>query len=218
MVKFKVYVTEDDLKEVNISSLLFDSGNVICDLTVGNVRASLIVNGEIRILNERDDEVYKNYSQYPKELMDLIMSGKDDKELWDNVYVLDMNNWFELFVDKIDENGEIVDEICYEVADIEGELDNNNLIGSLFKFMVDSLKDFTEDDDFDTMAISGSDNLILKENIKNAYKDYKTLAMIKNNVADEQVGRELYMNSNHNIMWLDMAEDSNYQILVEMRR
>ena len=218
MVKFKVYFTEEELKEVNISSLLFDSGKVVCDLIIGNIRASLVTNGEIRILNERDDEVYKNYSQYPQELIDLIKYGKNADKLWNNVYIVDMNNWFELFIDEVDEKDEMTDEISYDVADVEGALDNNNLVGSLFKFMVDSLKDYTNDDDFDFMSTSGSDDLLLNENIKNAYEDYKTLALVKNGVADEEVGREIYMNSNHNIIWLEMAEDSNYQILVEMER
>lgn len=214
MVKFKVYFTESELEEVNISSLLFDSGKAVCDLVIGNIRASLIVNGEIRILDDNTDDVYKNYSQYPKELTELIKKGATWEEMIDKGYNLDMNNWFELFIDDLNNGDELFD----EVADIEGELDNNNLIGSLFKFMVNSLKDYTEYNDFDLMAMSGNDNLLLKENIINAYKDYNTLAMIKNNVADEQVGREIYMNSNHNIMWLDMAEDSDYQILVEMER
>lgn len=214
-MKFKVYVDNEDLKEVNISSLLFDSGYVICDLILGNVRASLMVNGEVRILNEETDEVYKHYGAFTEEMKDLIRSGKDLEEYG---YIVDMNNWFELFIDKVDLKEEITEEICYEVADIEGALDNNDLETSLFEFMLNSLKDYTDYEDFDTMAMVGNEEEILKSKNVKMYKNYSRLAEIKENKADEELGRNIYMNSNHNIFWveyLDNAEE-NKSVLVEV--
>ena len=115
-------------------------------------------------------------------------------------------------------NEEITEEICYEVADIEGALDNNDLRTSLFEFMLNSLKDYTEYEDFDIMTLVGDEEEILKSKNIKMYKNYSRLAEIKENKADEELGRNIYMNSNHNIFWveyLDNAEE-NQNILVEV--
>lgn len=215
MIKFKVYVDKEDLKDVNKSSLLFDSNNCICDLIVGNVRASLIVNGEIRILNEKTDEVYKHYGAFTEEMKEILRSNKD---LEDYGYIINMNNWFELFIEKVDENEDIIEDICFEVADIEGELDENNLLGSLFKFMANSLQDYTEYEDYDVMLLSGNDDLLIKKVVNNAYEDYKTLAKIKQNKENEEIGKDIYMNSNEKICWVEYFDNNNKikSILVEV--
>ena len=260
MVKFKVYVDKEDLKEVNISSLLFYSDTVICDLIVGNIRASLIVNGETRIINEETGDIYKHCGAFTKEMKDLI---KSHINLEDCGYIVDMNNWFEIFVDKIDEDENVIEELCYEVADIEGTLEEYDLIGSLFKFMANSLKDYTNKEDFDLMLISGNEDLLIKKNIKNAYENYEKLGGFEiekeynkldkkieklekqieyenrklevcaygksdlayideleseleelkekqdnlDNADEESFGREVYMNSNEKICWVEYLDN-----------
>lgn len=216
MVKFKVYVGDEDLKEVNISSLLFYSNNVICDLFVGDIRASLIVNGEIRILNEENNEIYKHYGAFTEEMKKIIRNGES---LENYNYIIDMSNWFELFIDKIDENGNVIKEIGCEVADIEGALDNNDLKSSLFEFMLNSIKEYTEIEDFDIMTLDEKEEDILKSNIVKMYENYSKLAENKENKVDEELGRNIYMNSNHKIIWLEYEdnEENNQSILVEVK-
>ena len=260
MVKFKIYVGKEDLKEVNISSLLFYSDTVICDLIVGNIRASLIVNGETRIINEETGDIYKHCGAFTQEMKDLI---KSHINLEDCGYIVDMNNWFEIFVDKIDGDENVIEELYYEVADIEGELQEYDLIGSLFKFMVNSLKDYTNKEDFDLMLISGNEDLLIKKKIKNAYENYeklggfaieeeynkieKQIAKLEkqveyenrklevcgygksdlayidelegeledlkekqsdlDNIKEEDFGKEVYMNSNEKICWVDYLDN-----------
>lgn len=210
MVRFSCNVLKEELKEVNISSLLFFSGTNICTLQIGNINADLIVNGEIRIIKEDTGEVYKNFGAFTKEIKDIIRSGK---ALEENGYYVDMNNWFELFVTDEDDN-----DLGYEVADIEGELDENNLIGSLFKFMVNMVQDFVDKEDFDYMSLSGNEVLLTEKTIKNAFEDYKSLALAKENKADEEIGRQLYMNSNERLCWVSYLdeEDKMKDMLIEI--
>ena len=269
MVKFKVYVDKEDLKEVNISSLLFYSDTCICDLIVGNIRASLIVNGETRIINEETGDIYKHCGAFTKEMKDLI---KSHINLEDCGYIVDMSNWFEIFVDKIDENENVIEELCYEVADIEGALEEYDLVGSLFKFMVNSLKDYTNKKDFDLMLISGNEDLLIKKKVKNAYENYeklggfaieeeynkleKQIAKLEkqieyenrklevcaygksdlayideleseleelkekqdnlDNADEESFGREVYMNSNEKICWVEYLDnEENLKSIIE---
>ena len=145
-INFKCYVDKEELKEVNISSLLFLSGTVICDLTVDNIRASLIVNGETRIINENNGDSYRNCYQFPQELTDMIKNGVDFEE---HGYIIDMNNWFEIFLDEVEikeDNTEMKYEIDYEVADVEGTLESDkySMEEMLKKFMVEFMVESKE--------------------------------------------------------------------------
>lgn len=208
MIRFGIssWVTDEDLREVNTSSLLFDCGTEICYLDFGNIGLSLMVNGEVKIIDENTGDVYKNYLQYPKKLVELIKNGKDIENYG---YIIDMNNWFEMFVDKIDENGNGIEEFFYEVVDIEGKLDNNSLRRSLFEIMIRFINDYIDIKDIDLMTISDNERLLLKDyEIKRVFSNYTELAKIKKGVEDENVGRKLFM-SNLSYVWVEIKLKKN---------
>lgn len=208
MIRFGIssWVTDEDLREVNTSSLLFDCGTEICYLDFGNIGLSLMVNGEVKIVDENTGDIYKSYSQYPKKLVELIKSGKNIENYG---YIIDMNNWFEMFVDKIDENGNAIEGFFYEVVDIEEKLDNNSLRRSLFEFMIRFINDYIDIKDIDLMTISDNERLLLKDyEIKRVFSNYTELAKIKKGVEDENVGRKLFM-SNLSYVWVEIKLKKN---------
>ena len=140
MVEFKCYVDKKELEKVNISSLLFEN-KTICTLQVNDICASLVVNGDIKIFDNRNCNVYKNCSQYPIELIECIKKGVKSKD-----FDFIDNNWFELFIDRVNDKNEIVENIEFDIAEIENTLDTENILKSLFDFMVENLKSYADID------------------------------------------------------------------------
>ncbi len=88
-LQFTIY---EKLKECT-DSLLFDSETTIAKLEVDDCCLCLEVQGEVRIVDNQTQEVYKTPSEFPQELKDAIKSGDIFKNLTDRYYV-DNNNWF----------------------------------------------------------------------------------------------------------------------------
>lgn len=86
---YKCYI---DLTDIN-DSMELDSRQIVAELTDGEYSASLEVNGEVRVTY--NGTTYKCASQMPEELIKMFHNGNFYKD----VYV-DMNNWFEVFIDK----------------------------------------------------------------------------------------------------------------------
>ena len=118
--EFNLYIKPEELADVNISSLLFDSNTVIADYKEGNYMLSLIVRGDVKIYDNETGYAYKNYQDFPVDLQSLIKSGALGSGDDTNKYTVDMNNWFEWFLDEVE--GDAADTIWYDVADIEGML------------------------------------------------------------------------------------------------
>ena len=215
MIKFNIenWVTNEVLKEVNISSLLFDDCE-ICNLDYGDIGLSLAVRGDVRIINEENGEIYKNYSQMPNKLLELIKNGKDISQYG---YYVDMNNWFEIFIDKIDEKGNGIEMIDSFVADVEGTLDENNLKKSLLYYMLQCINDYVDIEDVNLMTLDKKEQLLLRQNIlKNVYDSYKELSKKVNGIEDEEMGRDLYM-KNHDYNWIEVLfNGTEKQFIIEV--
>lgn len=82
----------DYLLNVN-DSMELDSGQCVAELEVGDVLATINVEGKVRVVF--DDEVYRSASQFPQELRDLFHSGAAYNS--ERIYI-DDNNWFECYV------------------------------------------------------------------------------------------------------------------------
>lgn len=121
--EFNLYIKPEELADVNISSLLFDSDTVIADYKEGNYMLSLIVRGAVKIYDNETGYAYKNYQDFPVDLQSLIKSGALGSGDDTNKYTVDMNNWFEWFLDEVE--GDAADTIWYDVADIEGMLNKS---------------------------------------------------------------------------------------------
>lgn len=112
--RFALLVRPEELEFVNIDSLAFDSDTTIASYSKGSYSLYLMVQGEIKIINTENGDVYKNAQSFPEDLKELIMNGELDNGT--DKYDVDMNNWFEYFLDKGDET------VWYDVATIEGSL------------------------------------------------------------------------------------------------
>ena len=87
------YFLEEERRKSIINSLLLPSGTIIAEILVGEFCAYILVHGAVRIIYK--DEVYKDISQFPEELVDIIRNGN----LGENADTyLDMSNWYELVV------------------------------------------------------------------------------------------------------------------------
>ena len=102
------YFLEEKKRQGITNSLLLPSGTIIAEILVGEFTAYIIVHGSVRIIYK--DEVYKDISQFPEELVDIIRNGN----LGENADTyLDMNNWYELVVLKNER------ELYCDVVDID---------------------------------------------------------------------------------------------------
>jgi len=119
--EFNLYIKPEELADVNISSLLFDSDTTIASYREGNYELSLIVRGSVKIWDNENGYCYKNYQSFPVDLQSLIRSGALKSGDDTNKYTVDMSNWFEWFLDVAD-SGDVVDNVWNDVADIEGML------------------------------------------------------------------------------------------------
>jgi hypothetical protein len=90
-MKLQFTVYEDLIKCTD--SLLFNSETTIAKLEVDDYCLCLEVQGEVRIVDNQTQEVYKTPSEFPQELKDAIKSGDIFEDLTDRYYV-DNNNWF----------------------------------------------------------------------------------------------------------------------------
>lgn len=90
-------------------SLLLDSGQEVLHGVYQGVDVSVIVHGSVRIVWK--DEAYKNVSQFPAELVELIRSG--EYRYHPDVYVDDCN-WYELVVKDVEGK-----EIFFQLADLD---------------------------------------------------------------------------------------------------
>ena len=103
-----IYFLEEQRRKGITNSLLLPSGTLIAEIFVNEFNAYIIVHGSVRIIYK--DEVYKDISQFPEELVDIIRNGN----LGENADTyLDMNNWYELVVLKNER------EIYCDVVDID---------------------------------------------------------------------------------------------------
>ena len=102
------YFLEEERRKGITNSLLLPSGTIIAEILVGEFCAYILVHGSVRIIYK--DEVYKDISQFPEELVDIIRNGN----LGENADTyLDMNNWYELVVLKNER------EVYCDVVDID---------------------------------------------------------------------------------------------------
>ena len=118
--EFTLLVRPDELEFVNTSALAFDSDTTIAVYKDGTYELSLIVRGSIKIVNKENGDVYKNWQSYPEDLKELVTSGEIEHGGETDKYIVEMNNWFEWFLDKVEDNE--ADNVWYDVADIEGML------------------------------------------------------------------------------------------------
>ena len=87
------FFLEEQKRKGITNSLLLPSGTIIAEIVVGEFCAYILVHGSVRIIYK--DEVYKDISQFPEELVDIIRNGN----LGENADTyLDMCNWYELVV------------------------------------------------------------------------------------------------------------------------
>jgi len=119
--EFNLYIKPEELSDVNISSLLFDSDTTIATYKEGDYELSLMVRGSVKIWDNETGYCYKNYQSFPVDLQSLIRSGALKSGDDTNKYTVDMSNWFEWFLDVAD-SGDVVDNVWNDVADIEGML------------------------------------------------------------------------------------------------
>ena len=102
------FFLEEQKRQGITNSLLLPSGTIIAEILVGEFCAYILVHGAVRIIYK--DEVYKDISQFPEELVDIIRNGN----LGENADTyLDMSNWYELVVLKNER------ELYCDVVDID---------------------------------------------------------------------------------------------------
>ena len=86
-------------------SMCFDSGTNICHYENGNDTIGIDVRGYVTVYFE--DEIYRHFSDMPKELQELFKNGKAYE---DERVVINENNWYEVFFNLNED---------YDVAEIE---------------------------------------------------------------------------------------------------
>ena len=116
--KVKKQFTCVDLSGIN-TSMELDSGQELARLYDGDRCATLEVQGDVRVIYE--NELYKAPSQFPEELMKLFHDGKaDNKHGVETAF----NNWFELFVWKVEKDDKSNEKLDFaglsDVVDAEG--------------------------------------------------------------------------------------------------
>ena len=92
-----------DLSDVN-DSMELDSEQVIAELVEGDVKITLEVRGDVRVIF--DGLLYRYPSEFPDELAEMVHNDPD----WYNNSRVDVgnNNWFELFIQNKDTQEEAV--------------------------------------------------------------------------------------------------------------
>lgn len=100
------FYINDDIDMTKIAdSMQLDSNQVIASMRIGDMEASIEVQGEVKIWwneegNPFDGEYYIYPSEFPEKLKELIAAGYTDDGLhWtlDPRLYISENNWFEVF-------------------------------------------------------------------------------------------------------------------------
>ena len=99
---FEMYVELNKLPD----SMCFDSGTNICHYENGNDTIDIDVRGYVTV--DFDGETYRHFSDMPKELQELFITGKAYE---DERVVISENNWYEVFFNW---------DRDYDVAEVEG--------------------------------------------------------------------------------------------------
>lgn len=124
-------------------SMQLDSDQEVCSITVEyknkKIEARVLVVGEVKVIY--NDDMYKASSQFPQELLDYF-AGKRP-ELEDEVEV-ENNNWFELIVNDV--------------------LDNGAAGKEYYEDFVDDFEDFTTVDDVRQWLLDAVTELSLDQN------------------------------------------------------
>lgn len=191
--EFNLYIKPEELSDVNKDSLLFDSDTTIADYREGKYLLSLMVRGSVKIENTENGDVYTNYQSFPDDLVELIKTGKlDDSE----VYYIDMNNWFEWFLDEVE--GNVADTIWYDVADIEGMLNKPTpeenetelevIMKDLFDDIVSQFKNGSLEESKNMKGKKTENRRVLGEHLK-LKEDKELLAEIDD---PEELGEDFY--------------------------
>lgn len=103
--EFTIY---KNLKECT-DSLLFDSETTIAILEIDDCLLCLETQGEVRIVDTKNQAVYNTPSKFPQELKEYIKSGDIYSNPNDKYYV-DNNNWFNWTFHK--ESNLVDDDVC----------------------------------------------------------------------------------------------------------
>lgn len=106
---FEMCVNIDKLPD----SMCYDSNTTICTYTNGSDRIDIEVRGYVTVWY--NGEVYRHYSDMPKELQKLFTTG----EAYSNDKIsIQENNWYEVFFN-YDEHYDIVDIDGYTPTELE---------------------------------------------------------------------------------------------------
>ena len=86
-------------------SMLFDSGQEIAEIDAvyngKNFNFTIRTQGHVKVSDTETDDVYCYPSDFPDELKDGLKNGNVDEK-----YIIDENNWYEVFYCVEDEDGE----------------------------------------------------------------------------------------------------------------
>lgn len=129
-VKDFFFIREEDRRDL-CDSLLFDSGQEILSGTVGDLRVSVVVCGDVRIV--WNGESHRTPSHFPDDLREVIRGGTLDSD--ERAYI-DMNNWFE---SRIWRGDKLLEE---DVVDDLSGMDDNDAKG----WILDVVKDYISTD------------------------------------------------------------------------
>lgn len=108
MIEFKIF---KDLKDCG-DSLLLESDSCISHYINNDYMVALQVRGDVKI--EYNKEYYTDISRFPKELVDIIKSGKNSMYGdYEDVEIIN-NSWFNIeFYKKMKDNRwELLDDMC----------------------------------------------------------------------------------------------------------
>ena len=104
--KITAFTCDKDLKKYT-DSLLFDSGTVVAAMTIEDpqgysVDMKIVVVGKPNVVF--NGETYTSPEDFPPELIQAIKDGQ-----YDETFIAESNNWFELNYSLLDEDGETYD-------------------------------------------------------------------------------------------------------------
>ena len=143
IIDFNVYI---DITNIN-DSMELPSHTEICNLTVSNNKTSyvisIIVNGDVKVY--WDGTCYKDAYDFPNELLQYYHTH-DENILENHDFTEDLNNWFEYFIYKNDE------EIGFDTIDIEKETSKE-----LFDDMIAILEEYVKDEGYSIKRIPMSE-------------------------------------------------------------
>lgn len=107
-MKFEQHV---DMTNI-VDSLQLPSGITIATLEIGDGSVATVeVHGEVSI--DLDGVTYRNPTDFPEELKQIIAEGRLSEMEYDDRLYVDANNWFEIYLSKADTSFD------YDVVDVE---------------------------------------------------------------------------------------------------